>query len=62
MAGLAFWKANSKKTFAMPQPIKNKRGVICVDDDLYESDVPDTNAVGGKSGNLALTSGMSEAD
>lgn len=55
MAGLAFWKANSRKTFAIPQPIKNEHGVICVDDDLYDSDDPDTNAVGGKSGNLALT-------
>lgn len=55
MAGLAFWKANSRKTFAIPHPIKNEHGVICVDDDLYDSDDPDTNAVGGKSGNLALT-------
>ena len=39
--GLAFWKANSRKVFAIPAPVKKERSIVCVDDDLTDSDNSD---------------------
>ncbi|CAB4002781.1 Hypothetical predicted protein, partial [Paramuricea clavata] len=37
--GLAFWKANSRKVFAVPVSIKKDRSVVnLVDDDSLDSD------------------------
>ena len=49
--GLAFWKANSRKVFAVPVPIKKDRSVLVDDDSLDSDDYENAAAVDVKSGN-----------
>ena len=40
--GLVFWKANSRKVFALPAPVKKEISVVNLDADDFDSDDSET--------------------